>query len=60
VQTLVTQCDERVVSHTQFSEGHQAAVDWLKSMNDRLEVYGVTLGDRHAVANRLERVQVRI
>ena len=55
---MVTQCEERVNNHTQFTEWHQSATEWLKTMNDRLLVYGVTLGDKHAVHNRLERLQV--
>lgn len=58
LQNVVSQCEERVTCHTHFSECHQAAVEWLRSMTDRLTVYGVTLGDRHALANRLERIQV--
>ena len=45
------------MEHAQYQDSHQAACDWLKLMQERLQMCTEFSGDKHSIGNKLERVQ---
>ena len=58
LQDAISQCEQCVQDHVQYQEQYQAACDWLKLVQDRLQVCSDVSGDKHSIANKLDRVQV--
>ncbi len=59
-QEAITSCEARVNNHAQYQDSYQAASDWLRLMQDRLAMCSDLSGDKHSIANKLDRVQVRL
>ncbi len=55
----VTRLEHATAQHGEYAGARAAAGEWMALMGDRLRLADDTSGDRHAIANRLERVQVQ-
>jgi nesprin-1 len=54
----VEKYEEYVRDHQQYNTAATETTDWLSMMKERLEMCGDSTGDRHAVQNRLDRLEV--
>lgn len=57
VKTIIQQCEQRVQNHAEYIEAQQAASDWLGLMADRLTIGADTSGDKHSMANKMDRLE---
>ena len=57
-QESVSRSENWVTEHAQYQDSYQAACDWLKLMQDRLQMCADFSGDKHSIGKKLERVQV--
>ena len=58
LQERVSKYEDYVRDHQQYSAATAEGSDWLSMMRERLEMCGDASGDRHAVQNRLDRLEV--
>ncbi|KAL5008450.1 hypothetical protein ScPMuIL_014031 [Solemya velum] len=56
-KSVISQSEQNVQDHQCYQEALQAAVDWMTLMKDRLSMCAETSGDRHALQNKLDRLQ---
>ncbi len=56
-QTAISQSEQYVSEHAQYQDSYQAACDWLSLHRDRLIMCSEVAGDKHALVNKLDRVQ---
>ena len=56
---MATRLEKEVSEHAQYTEAHQQASEWLEVMGERLRLCADMQGDRHSIANKLERAEVR-
>ena len=50
--------EDYVRDHQQYHTAHTECSEWIKMMVERLEMCTETTGDRYALQNRLERLEV--
>ena len=55
----VTRLEAQVTEHAHYIETVQSTTEWLNLMMERLQLCADLRGDRHSIANKRERVQVK-
>ena len=58
-QELVTRCEEQVAVHERYQAQFDLCREWLVGLREKLVAASDLSGDKHAVQNRLSRLQVR-
>lgn len=58
-QTQVKKAENEVDQHQKLQDMHQQCQDWMAVTKDKLAVCAEASGDRQALQNRLDKVQVR-
>jgi nesprin-1 len=59
-QAQVQTAEQQVHQHQSYADHHQQCRDWITNAKDRLAVCNEVSGDKQALQNRLDRVQVGI
>jgi len=54
----VKKAEGEVDQHQKLQDAHQACRDWMAATRDKLAVCAEASGDRQALQNRLDKVQV--
>ena len=55
---LVQQFEGNVQQHQQYQDTEQETAHWISAMTDKLAACADTTGDKYALHNKLERLQV--
>lgn len=60
MQNLVKKTEEYVEEHQQYQDLQQQCHDWVNATNDKISVCAEVGGNRQALQNRMDRLQVLI
>ncbi|XP_076463750.1 muscle-specific protein 300 kDa-like isoform X7 [Babylonia areolata] len=56
-KAMIGRCEQHVMTHQQYQESQQGAVDWLSLMKDKLCLCSDTSGDSTTIRTKLDRLQ---
>ena len=56
---LLTRLEQNVFTHQRYRDGAQQLQDWMAVYEDKLSSCADCTGDRYAIQNKLDRLQVR-
>ncbi|KAJ8309206.1 hypothetical protein KUTeg_014080 [Tegillarca granosa] len=54
----VHQYEDFVADHQQYNDGYNNCIEWLNGIREKLSMCADVSGDRHAIQNRLDKIQI--